>query len=199
MVRSGLTILKFPYLLVRHRKRPYTRLNKVTLCFCFGSSHQSLKVRELKCVPGDPVIMCPVLFKGSCSLLLLALALCSLLYIPSLSCKAVLRIFLAVLCYACRYGIVCPSSGLCGSIFIYYKRALRIYGYAYNLTWGGLKNGKNGGEPNRFCHFCLVVKKGHDDFGLAPLSLNCFGRFSLNSTLFIHSPCQTGSQPMSGR
>ena len=28
--------------------------------------------------------------------------------------------------------------------------------YAYNLTWGGLKNGKNGGEPkrvlSRFCH-----------------------------------------------
>ena len=23
--------------------------------------------------------------------------------------------------------------------------------YAYNLTWGGLKNGKNGGEPNVFC------------------------------------------------
>ena len=23
--------------------------------------------------------------------------------------------------------------------------------YAYNLTWGGLKNGKNGGEPNGFC------------------------------------------------
>ena len=23
--------------------------------------------------------------------------------------------------------------------------------YAYNLTWGGLKNGKNGEEPNGFC------------------------------------------------
>ena len=35
---------------------------------------------------------------------------------------------------------------------------------------------------------------------LAPLSFNCFGRFSfVNSALFIHSPCQTGSQPMSGR
>ena len=32
--------------------------------------------------------------------------------------------------------------------------------YAYNLTWGGLKNGKNGGEPNRFCLvFVIMVKK----------------------------------------
>ena len=58
----------------------------------------------------------------------MALALRSLLYVPSLSRKAVLSVLLAVLCYACRYGIVCPSSGLCGSIFIYYKRALCIYG-----------------------------------------------------------------------
>ena len=35
---------------------------------------------------------------------------------------------------------------------------------------------------------------------IAPLSLNCFGRFSIcNSALFIHSPYQTSSQPMSGR
>ena len=114
-------------------------LNKVTLCFCFGGSRQSLKVREVKCVPGDPAIMCPVLFKGSRSLLLLALALRSLLYVPSLSHKAVLSILLAVLCYACGYGIVCLSSGLCGSIFIYYKQALRIYGYVYNLTLSYLK------------------------------------------------------------
>ena len=82
----------------------------------------------MKCIPGDPAITCPVLFKGSNSPLLLALALCSLLYVLSLSCKAVLSVLLAVLCYACGYSIVCRSSGLCGSIFIYYKRALRIYG-----------------------------------------------------------------------
>ena len=127
-MRPGLTILKFPYLLVRHRKRLCTCLNKVTLCFCFGGSHQSLKVCEVKCIPGDPTITCPVLFKGSHSPLLLALALCSLLYVPSLSRKAVLSVLLAMLCYARGYGIVCPSSGLCRSIFIYYKRALRIYG-----------------------------------------------------------------------
>ena len=72
LVRLGLTILKFSYLLVRHRKWLYTRLNKVTLCFCFGGSRQSLKVREVKCIPGDPAITCPVLFKGSCSPLSLA-------------------------------------------------------------------------------------------------------------------------------
>ena len=130
MVRPGLTIVKFPYLLVWHRKLLYTRLNKVMLCFCFGSSHQSLKVCEVKCVPGDPAITCPVLFKGSHSPLLLALALRSLLYVQFLSRKAVLSVLQAVLCYACGYGIVCPSSCLCGSIFIYYKLALRIYGYA---------------------------------------------------------------------
>ena len=35
---------------------------------------------------------------------------------------------------------------------------------------------------------------------IAPLSLIYFGRFSfVNSALIIHSPYQTGSQPMSGR
>ena len=28
--------------------------------------------------------------------------------------------------------------------------------YAYNLAWGGLKNGKNGGEPNGFCLVYVV-------------------------------------------
>ena len=124
----GLTILKFLYLLVWHCKWLCTWLNKVTLCFCVGGSRQSLKVCEVKCIPGDPAITCPVLFKGCRSPLLLALALRSLLYVPSLSRKVVLSVLLAVLCYACGYGIVCLSSGLCGSIFIYYKRALRIYG-----------------------------------------------------------------------
>ena len=68
LVRLGLSIcvVKCSYFLVRHR------VCKITLLFCFGSSHQSLKVREVKCVPGDPATRCPVLFKGSCSLLLLA-------------------------------------------------------------------------------------------------------------------------------
>ena len=72
LVRLGLTILKFSYSLVRHRKQLYLHLSKVTLCFSFGSSRQSLKVREVKCIPGDPASTCPVLFKGFCSPLLLA-------------------------------------------------------------------------------------------------------------------------------
>ena len=36
--------------------------------------------------------------------------------------------------------------------------------YAYNLTWGGLKNGKNGGEPNGFCLVFVMLKKGHVRF-----------------------------------
>ena len=31
--------------------------------------------------------------------------------------------------------------------------------YVYNLAWGGLKNGKNGGEPNGFCLVFVVRKK----------------------------------------
>ena len=30
--------------------------------------------------------------------------------------------------------------------------------YVHNLTWGGLKNGKNGGEPNGFCLVFVVCK-----------------------------------------
>ena len=68
LVRLGLTIcmVKCLYFLVQHR------VCKITLLFCLGGSRQSLKVREVKCIPGDPATMCPVLFKGSCSLLLLA-------------------------------------------------------------------------------------------------------------------------------
>ena len=31
--------------------------------------------------------------------------------------------------------------------------------YTYNLAWGGLKNGKNGGEPNGFCLVFVVMEK----------------------------------------
>ena len=30
--------------------------------------------------------------------------------------------------------------------------------YAYNLAWGSLKNGKNGGEPNGFCLIFVLTK-----------------------------------------
>ena len=83
----------------------------------------------------------------------------------ALSHKAVLRVLLAVWCCSCRYGIVCPSYGLYGSIFIYYKAGLCVSGcmrtYAYNLTlqeinrrrcWNG--NNKKQKRP--------VGKKYHD-------------------------------------
>ena len=68
LVRLGLTIcvVKCSYFLVQHR------VSKIMLLFCLGGSRQSLKVREVKCIPGDPTTTCPVLFKGSRSLLLLA-------------------------------------------------------------------------------------------------------------------------------
>ena len=62
----------------------------------------------------------------------IGLALRNLLYVVALSHKAVLRVLLAVRCYACGYSIVCPSYGLYGSIFIYYKAGFRyIWLYAY--------------------------------------------------------------------
>ena len=50
----------------------------------------------------------------------------------ALSCKVVLGVLLAVLCYTCGYGIVYLSYGLYGSIFIYYKAGFTfIWLYAY--------------------------------------------------------------------
>ena len=64
---------------------------------------------------------------------------------------------------------------------------------------GGPEKWQKRGRAKRvLSHFCRNVRKSHGHFGVAPLSLNGVGRFSLNSTLFIHSPYQTGSQPMSG-
>ena len=40
--------------------------------FGFGGSRVSLKVHEAVCVPGDPTITCPRLFKGAHSLSVLA-------------------------------------------------------------------------------------------------------------------------------
>ena len=57
LVQLGLTIcvVKCLYFLVRHR------VCIIMLLFCFGGSCPSLKVREVKCVPGDPATTCPVL------------------------------------------------------------------------------------------------------------------------------------------
>ena len=69
---------------------------------------------------------------------------------------------LAVLC--CVYGV-----WYCLSVLVYAGLSLFIICgpylclvvcvlYAYNLAWGGLKNGKNGGEPNGFCLVFVVVE-----------------------------------------
>ena len=66
---------------------------------------------------------------------------------------------------------------------------------------GGPEKWQKWGRAKRvLSRFCRHVKDSLGHFcKVAPLSLNCFGRFSIcNSALFIHSPCQTGSQPMSG-
>ena len=122
-------------------------------------------MHEAVYVPGDPAITCPSLFKGSHSIPAgIGLAFHNLLCVAALSHKAVLRVLLAVWCYSSGYGIVCLSHGLYGSIFTYYKAGYHVSGcmftYVYNLTLRGLKNGKNGGEPNGFCLVFVMLKKG---------------------------------------
>ena len=65
--------------------------------------------------------------------------------------------------------------------------------YAYNLTWGDLKNGKNGGEPNRFCLvFCHVVRKSHGHFRISTF------KFELCREIFFEFHL-VNSQSMSDR
>ena len=60
------------------------------------------------------------------------------------------------------------------SLFIIYGPYLYVVVcvlYAYNLTWGGLKNGKNGGEPNGFCLIFVIYKRCLNTLRrIAPLS-----------------------------
>ena len=74
LVRLGLTmcVVKCSYFL---SAASYV-LNKAPLCL--GSSRQSLKAHEVRCIPGDPTTMCPALFKGSRSPL--SLAYCCVAY-----------------------------------------------------------------------------------------------------------------------
>ena len=50
--------------------------------------------------------------------------------------------------YICLLVYADLSLFIVGGLYVYMVLCIV---YAYNLTWGGLKNGKNGGEPNRFC------------------------------------------------
>ena len=75
--------------------------------------------------------------------------------------------------------------------------------YVYNLTWGGPEKWQKQGRAKRvLSRFCCHVRKSHGHFWkIAPLSLNCFGRFSIliPPCLFtVHirpvlSPCQAGN------
>ena len=125
-------------MLVRHRKRLCMWLNNVTLCFCFGSSRQSLKVREVKCIPGDPAIMCPVLFKGSRSLLSLAY-----LYVAYCTLRPYLVRRYFVFCWPCCVMLVGTALYICLLVYaglsLFIISGLYMYMvvcvvYAYNLT-----------------------------------------------------------------
>ena len=93
----------------------------------------------------------------------------NLSYVPSLSFKAVLSRLVAVLYYVLR-------AWYCLSVLVYAGLSLFIIVgpylylvvciiYAYNLTWGGLKNGKNGGEPNGSCLVFVVRKNNFEILG----------------------------------
>ena len=104
LVRLGLTL--FSTLFVTSSAASY----KITLPLWFWQLPSTKRCTRVKCVPGDPATMCPVLFKGSRPLpAVIGLVLRNLSYVLSLSCKAVLSAMLAVLCCVYRYGIVCPS------------------------------------------------------------------------------------------
>ena len=68
---------------------------------------------------------------------------------------------LAVLCYVCGYGIVCPFIRICGSILIYYKRALLVYGCMCTLRvqpyMGGPEKWQKRGRAKRvLSRFCRL-------------------------------------------
>ena len=90
-------------------------------------------------VPRDPATMCPVLFKGSRSLLLLAC--CYVTY--RRSCAYLYRWYLFVWqpCCNSRMGTALfVRLSVCGSIYVYHCWALLVTGcmciYAYNLAKG---------------------------------------------------------------
>ena len=70
-----------------------------------------------------------------------------------------------------RVYLCLPLSGLtCNWLY--------AFTYVYNLAWGGLKIGKNGGEPNGFCLVFVVRRIIFEIFGnlrkKAPLSFIIF-------------------------
>ena len=74
--------------------------------------------------------------------------------------------------------------------------------YAYNLTWGGLKMAKTGESQTGSVSFLSSWKRSMGNLRrVAPLSLNCFGRFSMLIPPYLFtvhvrpvlSPCQAGN------
>ena len=101
---------------------------------------------------------------------------------------------------------------VCGSIYVYLLSGLAYiwlyaFTYAYNLAWGGLKNGKNGGEPNGFCLvfvvWRIILKKFCDNLKERSTFKLCYisGDFLLLFPPFLFtvhvrpvlSPCQAGN------
>ena len=127
------------------------------LCFCFGSSRQSLKVREVKYIPGDPTITCPVLFKGSRSLLSLVL-----LYVAYCTLRPYLVRQYLVFCWPCCVMLVGTVLYIhllvCAGLSLFIISGLYVYVvvcivYAYNLTKScGKFCGKSCGKScGKFC------------------------------------------------
>ena len=111
--------------------------------------------------------MCPLLFKGSRSLLLLALRSVTYLMSCTYLLGRVLNRLAAVLYYVSRVRYCLSALVYAGvSLFIIVGPCVCLVVcviYAYNLAWGGLKNGKNGGEPYGFCPVFVVRKS---NFGI---------------------------------
>ena len=75
------------------------------------------------------------------------------------------------------------------SLFIIYGPYLYVVVcvfYAYNLTWGGLKNGKNEGEPNGFCLVFVVCKRMLEE---SKESCTFKSDFISGDFLFVIPPC----------
>ena len=115
----------------------------------------------------------------------------NLSYVLCLSLKAVLSHLAAVL-----YSVLWAR--YCLSIVVYVGVSLFILVgpfvclvvcviYAYNLAWGGLKNGKKGGEPNGFC-LVFVVRKNNFEI-LVDLRKGAPSSFVLGDFLLLIPPC----------
>ena len=112
-------------------------------------------------------LLCALFYLKGLLPVVIGLVLRNLSYVLCLSFKAVLSHLAAVLYYVLRVRYCLSVLVYAGvSLFIIvgpYVYLVVCIIYTYNLAWGGLKNGKNGGEPNRFC---LVFVMRKNNFGI---------------------------------